>query len=72
MRLFLCAVNQFNRSVPDLAAICFPFRSVFKRDANWNWNEEHEKAFKRVNQEMKKVAEVTHLKKITANNLRRK
>ena len=63
LRSFLGAVNQFNRFVPDLATICFPFRSILKRDAEWNWNEEHESAFKKVNAEVKKVAELTHFKK---------
>ena len=36
LRSFLGAVNQFNRFVPDLATICFPFRSILKRDAEWN------------------------------------
>ena len=63
LRSFLGAVNQFNRFVPDLATICFPFRSILKRDAEWNWNEEHESAFKEVNEEVKKVAELTHFKK---------
>ena len=70
LRSFLSAVNQFNRFVPDLATICFPFRSILKRDAEWNWNKEHESAFKKVNEEVKKVAELTHFKKTTANNLR--
>ena len=63
LRSFLGAVNQFDRFVPDLATICFPFRSILKRDAGWNWNEEHESAFKKVNEEVKKVAELTHFKK---------
>ena len=62
-RSFLGAVNQFNRFVPDLATVCFPFNSILKRDAEWNWNEEHESAFKKVNKEVKKVAEITHFKK---------
>ena len=33
LRSFLGVVNQFNRFVPDLATICFPFRSILKRDA---------------------------------------
>ena len=72
LRSSLGAVNQFNRFVPDLATICFPFRLILKRDAKWNWNEEHESAFKRVNEEVKKVAELKHFKKkkTTANNLR--
>ena len=63
LRSFLGAVNQFNKFIPDLASMCFPFISIIKKDAVWNWTEEHEKAFKRVNQEVRKVAELTHFKR---------
>ena len=63
LRLFLGAVNQFNRFILDLASMCFPFRSISKRDAEWNWTDEHDKAFKRVNQDQKKVADLTHVKR---------
>ena len=46
-RSFLGAVNQFNKFIPDLAAICFSIRSILKKDAIWKWTEEHEKAFKK-------------------------
>ena len=36
LRSFLGAINQFNRFFPDLATICFHFRSILKRDAEWN------------------------------------
>ena len=63
LRSFFGAVNQFNKFIPDLAAICFPFRTILKKDAIWKWTEEHEKAFKRVNDEVKNVAELTHFKR---------
>ena len=63
LRSFLGAVNQFNKFIPDLAIICSPFRSVLKKDATWNWREDHEKAFPNVNREVKKVAELTHFKR---------
>ena len=59
----LGAVNQFNNFSPDLASICFPFRTIFKKDAPWTWTKDHEKAFIRVNQEVKKVTELTHFKR---------
>ena len=46
-----------------LATICFPFRSILKKDAIWNWTEIHGKAFKRVNEEVRKEAELTHFKR---------
>ena len=57
------AVNQFNKIIPDLAVICSPFRSILKKDAKWIWNNEHEKAFLKVNSEVRKVAELTHFKR---------
>ena len=63
LRSFLGAVNQFNKFIPDLASICFPFRSILKKDAEWNWTDEHEKAFENVNKEVKRVANLTHFKR---------
>ena len=63
LRLFLGAVNQFKKMIPDLAAICFPFRSILKKDAIWKWTEVHEKVFKMVNEEKRKAAELTHFKR---------
>ena len=63
LRSFLGAVNQFNKFIPDLASTCFSFRSILKKDAVWNWTPEHEKAFMKVNSEVKRVAELTHFKR---------
>ena len=52
LRSFLGAVNQFNKFIPDVASICFPFRSILKEDAEGNWTDEHEKAFENVNKEV--------------------
>ena len=60
LRSFLGAVNQFHNFVHDLAAICFPFRSILKTDAAWNWSNDHENAFQKVNEEVKKVAEISN------------
>ena len=53
LRSFLGAVNQLNKFIPELANICAPFRSILKKDAMWRWTQEHEKAFLKVNQEVK-------------------
>ena len=45
LRSFLGAVNQFNKFIPNLASISFPFRTILKKDAEGTWNDEHEKAF---------------------------
>ena len=63
LRSFLGAVLQFSKFVPDLASIYFPFRSILKKDAVWNWLLEHEEAFIKVNAEVKRVAELTHFKR---------
>ena len=54
LRSYLGAVNQFNKFIPNLATICFPFRTVLKKDTNWEWKKEQEKAFEQVNNEIKK------------------
>ena len=63
LRSFLGAVNQFNKFISDLASICFPFRTILKKAAPWIWTKCHEKAFTKIHQEVKKVAEVTHFKR---------
>ena len=63
LRSFLGGVNQLNKFIPDLAVIYSPFRSTLKKDAKWIWNNEHEKAFLKVNDEVRKVAELTHFKR---------
>ena len=63
LRSFLGAINQFNKFIADLASISFPFRSILKKDATWKWTPEHERAFIRVNNEVKKAAELTHFKR---------
>ena len=63
LRSFLGAVNQFNKFIPDLAQICFPFRTFLKKDQEWNWQPEQENAFLKINNEIKKVTELTHFKR---------
>ena len=63
LRSFLGAVNQLNKFVPDFVNICAPFRSILKKEAEWKWTRKHEKAFLKVNQEVKRITELTHFKK---------
>ena len=63
LRSFLGAVNQLNKFIPDLAAECFPFRNFLKKDAEWKWLPDHEKAFVNINNLVKKVVELTHFKR---------
>ena len=61
--MFLGAVNQFNKFIPNLAAVSFPFRKILKKDADWIWNQDHEHAFLKINDEVKKVVELSHFKR---------
>ena len=63
LRSFLGAVNQFNKFIPNLTQLCFPFRNLLKKDNEWNWNEEQEKAFKQVNEEIKKATMLNHFER---------
>ena len=47
-----------------MAVECFPFRIILKKDAEWKWSQNHEKAFKRINNQVKKLVELTHFKTI--------
>ena len=57
------AVNQFNKFILNLAAKSFPFRTILKKDADWIWDHEHEEAFLKNNDEIKKVVEQSHFKR---------
>ena len=58
LRSFLGAVNQFNKFIPNLATISHPFRTILKKDAEWTWHQGHEKAFVKVNKEIKQTVEL--------------
>ena len=63
LRSFLGAVNQFKNFIPSLASISFPFRSILKKDAEWEWNKNHQKEFVQINKEIKNVVELSHFKR---------
>ena len=63
LRSFLGAVNQFKNFIPSLASIRFPFRSILKKDAEWEWNKNHQKEFVQINKEIKNVVELSHFKR---------
>ena len=63
LRSFFGAVNQFNKFIPNLASISFPFRTILKKDADMILNEDHENAFVKMNDERKRVAELSHFKR---------
>ena len=62
-RSFLGTVDQFNKFIPNLAQLCFPFRNLLKKDIEWNWCEEQEKAFQLVNEEIKKATVLNYFKR---------
>ena len=57
------AVNQINKFVPNLANICAPFGTILKKEAEWEWTRKHEKAFLKINQEVKRITELTHFER---------
>ena len=63
LRSFLGAVNHFNKVIPNSASISFPFITILKKDADWIWNAEHENAFVKINDEIKRVVELSHFKR---------
>ena len=63
LRSYLGAVNQMNKFIPELASLCFAFRDILKKYADWKWTETHEKAFKEVNEKVKKITELKHFKR---------
>ena len=64
LRSILGAVNQFNKFIPKLAIISFPLRKTFlKKDADWIWEDEHDKAFNEINNEIKRVVKLSHFKR---------
>ena len=63
LRSFLSAVNHSNEFIPNLAANSFPFRKILKKDADWKWEDEHEKAFNEINNEVERDVELSHFKR---------
>ena len=63
LKSYLGAVHQFIKFIPNLATMCFPFRTLLKKDTNWDWKEEQEKAFKQVNNEIKRVTMLNPFKR---------
>ena len=59
------AVNQFSKFILSLASIRFPLRSILKKDAEWEWNDSHEKAIVKINEEIKNFVELSPSKEGT-------
>lgn len=41
-------LNYLTRFLENLVNICKPLRQLIRKDAEWQWNEVHENAFKAV------------------------
>ena len=61
-RSFLGATNQMNKLISNLADLCAPLRPLLKRDQDWIWEADHEKAFIKINQATK-MLELKHFKR---------
>ena len=54
LRLYMGAVKQLNRFIPNLAQLCFKLRPLLKQDNPWSWNETHDNAFEEINKHQSK------------------
>ena len=63
LRSFLGAVTQLIKFVPDLSNICAPFRSILNQAAEWKLTRGQVEAFLKVNQELKRITELTHFER---------
>ena len=60
---FLGALNAFNKCFTTSAVLSFPFKKALKKYAERIWEEEHEKAYYKNNNEVKRVAELSHFRR---------
>ena len=62
LRSYSGAVYQMNRFIPNLAEIRYKLRPLLKKDQTCIWEEIHDKALEKMNQQIQKTAEVGHFK----------
>ena len=43
--LFMGAINQMNRFIPNLAQLCAPLRPLLSKENEWIWTKTHDRAF---------------------------
>ena len=60
LRSYLGAVNQLIKFIPNLAQITHGFRDLLKKEGEYNWNEEHDKTFNKIQQSVKDIITLTH------------
>ena len=63
LRSFMGAINQLNKFIPNLANICAPLRPLLKHDNEWKWEKEHEEAFEKIKEAIRKITELKHFKR---------
>ena len=63
------AAHQLNKYIKNLAQICHPLRSILKKvhtkESKFIWTEEHEQAFEKLKNEIKKIVENSHFRNDT-------
>ena len=55
LRSCLGAVNQITKFIPGLAQITHPSRNILKKNKKWTSNENLDKAFEKVQENLKKI-----------------
>ena len=63
LRSFLGAVNQFNKFIPNLASISFPFGTTLKKRRRLDMEHRARKRICKKNDELKGVVELSHFKR---------
>ena len=48
LRSFLGMINYLSKFIPNLAAESRMLRDLERKDVDWTWNDEHQKAFEQL------------------------
>ena len=63
LRSYPGAVNQLNKCNLGLPAECFPFGNTLKKNAEWKWSQDNEKAYQKINTQVREAVVLTHFKR---------
>ena len=63
LRSLMGAVNQLNKFIPNLAALCAPLRPLLRKDSVWTWTEEHEVAFEKLKEAIQTITEIQYFQR---------
>ena len=69
LRSLMGAAHQLNRYIKGLAQFCDPFRTILSKEKNYERTEEHEKAFKTLKSEVKKITQVAHFDSLANSSI---